>query len=408
VSFDKGRGAQLLAEVAGAVAWSGDPATTLPRVAALLVPRLADWCIVDVRDRVGPCRRLVIVHADPTREARAAALLGPWTPDARRAGVSRVVGTGERQVETTADAAVLLPRDDPECERLVGELGLTGYVSVPLHAHARTHGALTLVAAGPHRRHDEHEVVLAETIARVAGLAVSDARAVLGPIRAQDDILAALSHQLRTPLTAMLGWLRLAQHGADAAETRRAFDTIERNGLLLGHVVDDLLDAARVLLGVVPLERQPVNLAALVEQVMAERAPTARAHGIRLEARLDPSAAGCVGDHGRLGQVIAILLDNALKFTPGGGWIAIGLHGSALHTRLRVTDSGRGITAEHLPHVFDPFGRGAGEPGGEGLGLGLARARALVELHGGILEAASAGPEQGATFTATLPRVSGV
>jgi signal transduction histidine kinase len=408
VSFDEGPGAQLLAEVARAVAWSADSARTLPRVAALLVPRLADWCIVDVRDGLGPCRRLAIVHADPAREARAAVLLGPWTPDARRAGVSRVVGTGERQVETTADAAALLPRDDPECERLVAELGLTGYVSVPLHAHGRMLGALTLVAAGPHRRHDEQEVTLAETIARVASLAVSDARAGLGPLRDQDDVLAALSHQLRTPLTAMLGWLRLARHGADATEIRRAYDTIERNGLLLGHVVDDLLDAARVLLGVVTLERRPVNLAALVEQALAERAPTAHAHGIRLEARLDPSAAGCVGDHERLGQVVAILLDNALKFTPGGGWIAIGLHGSTLHTRLRITDSGRGITAEHLPHVFDLFRRGAGDPGGEGLGLGLARARALVELHGGILEASSAGPEQGATFTATLPRVPSV
>jgi signal transduction histidine kinase len=378
------------------VAWSVDSGSTLRRVAALLVPRLADWCIVDVRDTLGPCRRLAIVHADPAREARAAALLGPWTPHPGRAGVSRVVGTGERQVETTAAAAALLPRDDPACERLVTDLGLAGYVSVPLHAHARTLGALTLVSAEPHPRHDDCTVALA----------VSDARAGLGTLRGQDDVLTALSHQLRTPLTAMLAWLRLARHG-DAAQIRRAFDTIERNGRLLGEVVDDLLDAARVLLGVVALEQRPVNLVALVEQALAERAPAARDRGIRLEARLDREVAGCLGDHARLGQVVATLLDNALKFTPAGGWIAVGLHGSTAHARLRVTDSGRGISPEHLPHVFDPFRRGAGEPG-EGLGLGLARARGLVELHGGILEAASDGPERGATFTATLPRAAGV
>jgi signal transduction histidine kinase len=376
-------------------------------VAALLVPRLADWCIVDVRDTRGPCRRVAVVHTDAERGALAAALLGPWTLDARRPGVSRVVSSGQRQVETGAGAAALLPRDDPECERLVVELGLAGYVSVPLHAHARTLGALTLVTAEPHRRHGDHEVALAETIARLAGLTVSEERAVLGPVHDRDDILAGLSHQLRTPLTAMLGWLRLARHGADAAEIRRAFDTIERNGRLLGETVDDLLDAARVLLGVVTLEQRPVNMVVLVEQALAERAPTARARGIRLEARLDPGVAGCVGDHARLRQVVATLLDNALKFTPAGGWVAVGLHGSALHARLRVTDSGRGIAPEHLPHVFDPFRRGAGEPG-EGLGLALARARGLVELHGGILEAASDGPERGATFTATLPRAPGV
>lgn len=411
-TFDDAQWNHVLADVAGAVAWSPDAWATLRQVAGLIVPRLADWCVIDVRDGESAYRRLAVVHVDARCQARVPPLLGSWMPDAQRPGVPRVVRTGERQVVAEgAQPDALLPRADAECERLIAELGLAGYVSVPLLAHARTLGALTLVTARPGRHFGEREVALAETIARVAALAMPGARLERAPAEPgwpQDDRLTALSHQLRTPLTAMLAWLRLARPGAEAAEVARALDTIERNGRVLGRLIDDLLDTMRVLTGSVALGRRAVDLVEIVEAAVASQAPAARAKGVRLETELDPAAAAYVGDRGRLEQVVAVLVVNAVKFTPPGGRVVARLDGNAALARIRVTDDGRGIPAAHLPYVFDLFPRAADEPGGEGLGLGLTLARGLVELHGGVIEAASDGLDRGATFTVILPRTTSV
>ena len=283
---------RLLADVAGAIAWSPDAHAAVRRVAELVVPGLADWCAIDVREGETTYRRLAVVHADPRRQPSVHSLLGPWTPDPRRRGVAGVVRTGERQVEIDgAGPGALVPRADPEAERLVGELGVTGYVSVPLLAHAQPLGALTLVTAGPGRCFGDGDVALAETLARVAALAVANARldrALADTRRRQDDLLAALSHQLRTPLTAMLAWLRLARHATGMPERGRALETVERNGLVLGRFVNDLMEAARILVGRVSIMRRPVDLAAIIEQAVAGQASAARAKGVRLDTDLDP------------------------------------------------------------------------------------------------------------------------
>jgi signal transduction histidine kinase len=399
---------RLLADVAAAVAWSPDAHAALRRVAELIVPRLADWCAIDVREGETTFRRLAVVHADPRRQSSVHSLLGPWTLDPRRRGVASVVRTGERQVETDgAGPGALVPRTDPDAERLVSELGVTGYVSVPLPARAQPLGALTLVTAEPGRCFRDGDVALAETLARVAALAVANARldgALADTSRRQDDLLAALSHQLRTPLTAMLAWLRLARHATEALERTRALETVERNGLVLGRFVDELMETARILVRRVSIVRRPVDLAAIIEQAVAGQVPAARAKGVRLDTDLDPACARYLGDRERLVQVVTVLVANAVKFTPPGGRIVARLDGDVVHARIRVTDSGRGISAELLPYVFELFHRAADEPGGEGLGLGLTMARGLVELHGGLVEAASEGPDRGATFTVLLPR----
>jgi signal transduction histidine kinase len=407
-TLDGAQRAHLLAEVAGAVAWSSDTGTTMRRVAELIVPRLADWCLVDVREGETAYQRLTIVHTDPQRQARVSPLLGAWTLDEGRRGVLDVIRTGERQVVADgATPAALLPRADAACERLIDELGLAGYVSVPLCAHARTLGALTLVAAGPRPRFDDGAVTLAETVGRVTALAIPSVRLDVvapPPGRRQDDLLTALSHQLRTPLTAILAWLRLARHGGNRAELARALDIIERNGRALGRLVDELLDTVGVLTGGASITRRPLDLVEIVERATASLADAARTKGVGVDAELDASAAAYVGDASRLEQVAAVLVANAVRFTPPGGRVTVRLDGDSAHSRLRVTDSGPGIPPAHLPYVFGLFRRGASEPGGEGLGLELAMARGLVELHGGRVEAASEGPGRGATFTVILPR----
>ena len=396
---------ELLADAAGAVAWAPDPAIALCRVAELAVPRLADWCAVDVLDRGTTYRRLAVAHCDPTRQDDAARLLGSWETDPRRGGVARVVRTGERQVATdAADPGALVLVEHHGHERLVAELGVAGYVSVPIRAEDRPLGALTLVAASPRRRFAEADVALAETLARMAGLTIAQARLgheLAAVSRWQDGVLAALSHELRTPLTAMMAWLQLLHHRTDATETARALDVIERNGRMLGGLIDELMDASHIVMGRLHLERRPVDLGATVHRVAAELAPGARDKGIGIEVQVDRGGARVHGDRDRLAQIVVALLSNALKFTPSGGRVVVILEPENAHVRLSVSDTGRGIAPEMLPHVFDVFRRDEQTPG---LGLGLVVARGLAALHGGSVEARSEGPGRGATFVVRLPR----
>jgi signal transduction histidine kinase len=406
-TFDDAQRMRVLADVAGAVAWAPDARSGLRRVAELMVPTLADWCAIDILEGEATYRRLAVVHVDAQWQGRVDALLGPWAPDPHRIGVARVVRTGECEIAADASAAAaLVPSGDAERERLVAQLGVAGYVSVPLLFNARPFGALTLVVTDGRRRFADGDIALAQTLARVAGLAVANARLeheLADTNRRQDDLLAALSHQLRTPLTAMLAWLQLARR-PDADESARALETIERNGRVLGRRIDDLMDTARILTGKVDIERRPLDLAGIVEQAVMSQREVARDKGVRLDIELHSPAAGYVGDRARLEQIVAVLLDNAVKFTPPGGHVVAQLDGDGSRARIRVTDSGRGIPAELLPHVFELFRRGIGEPGDPGLGLGLAMVRGLVTLHGGTVEAASQGADRGATFTVLLPR----
>ncbi len=394
---------RMLADVAEAVAWAPDASSALRRVAELLVPGLADWCAIDLVEDEMTCRRLTVVHADPRRHARSAGLLGLWAPDPGQPGVAGVVRTGQPHLSTDGSgAAALVSVNDSAGARLVRELGVAGYVSVPLRVDDHPLGALTLVVADDRRRLADGDVAFAQTLARLAGLSIANARlqrALADTSRRQDELLAVLSHQLRTPLTAMLAWLQLVRR-LDTGAAVHAFDTIERNGRALGRLIDDLMDTARILTGKVSIERRPLDLASLVTGAVAGQRAAARVKGVRLDADLGSLEARYVGDRRRLEQVLAALLDNALRFTPAGGHVVARLDGDGRRARIRVTDSGRGIPAPLLPHVFDSFRRGD-ENGG--LGLGLAVARDLVTMHGGTLEAASDGPDRGATFTVRLP-----
>jgi signal transduction histidine kinase len=312
--------------------------------------------------------------------------------------------TGERQVAfEAADPAALFAVEHEDLEHIVAELGVSGYVSVPIRADTRALGALTLVAASPRRRFEEADVSLAETLARMAGLSITQARLgheLAAVNRRQDGMLAALSHELRTPLTAMMAWLQLLHHRTDAHETARALDVIERNGRVLGRLIDDLMDTSHIVMGKVRVDRRAVDLAAIVQRVATELAPGAREKGVRVDLQLD-RAARCQGDRDRLAQIVMALLANAIKFTPSGGRVLVTLDTDDVTVRLRVSDTGHGITAEMLPHVFDVFRRDEDAPG---LGLGLVVVRGLVALHGGTVEASSEGLGRGASFTVHLPR----
>ena len=227
--------------------------------------------------------------------------------------------------------------------------------------------------------------------------------------RLKDEFLATLSHELRTPLSAILGWTQLllrpeTSKGPD--ERKRAIEVIDRNARAQVKLIDDLLDLSRVMTGKLRLDLHQVSFASVVEAAVDSARPSADVKGIRLKAILGSSSQDIVSaDSARLQQVVWNLLTNAIKFTPKGGQVQVLLQRVNSHLELSVSDTGIGIPANYLPHVFDRFSqkdtsttRAFG-----GLGLGLAICKQLVELHGGSIRAASQGEGMGATFSVQLP-----
>jgi PAS domain S-box-containing protein len=222
--------------------------------------------------------------------------------------------------------------------------------------------------------------------------------------RAKDEFLAVLSHELRTPLNAILGWAQVVGSGALPAEALRGVEVIERNARRQARLIDDVLDVSRIVSGTLSLEFAPVDVSQVVEAAVDTVRPMLEAKGVSLEVR-----GGCggpvLGDAHRLQQVVWNLLSNAVKFTPSGGRIEVELAHEAPHCRVTVRDTGIGIAPEFLPHVFQQFRQeeaGSARRFG-GLGLGLTIVRYLVAMHGGAVEAASAGRDAGATFSVRLP-----
>ena len=223
--------------------------------------------------------------------------------------------------------------------------------------------------------------------------------------RLKDEFLATLSHELRTPLTSILGWASMIRNGeVEASNITRAIETIERNARSQARLIDDLLDVSRIITGNLRLDLHPLNLAPIVEAAIDALRPTADVKGIQIRAE---TGGDCLvkGDANRLRQVIWNLLSNSIKFTQRGGVVTIDLHCVGSTVRLKVADTGEGISPEFLPYVFDRFRQAEGSISRKqgGLGLGLAVVRHLVELHGGGISAESAGLGQGALFTVDLP-----
>ena len=223
---------------------------------------------------------------------------------------------------------------------------------------------------------------------------------------AKDELLATVSHELRTPLNSIFGWARMIQSGdLDEAGRARAVNAILRNASAQTRIVEDLLDLSRIAAGHMRLDFEWMDLNATIEAALETVRPAARAKDINLEAMLDGALGTMEGAPDRLQQVMWNLLMNSVKFTPSGGHVKISTQRRADSVAIVVTDTGQGIAAEVLPHVFEPFRQAdsSSTRAHGGLGLGLTLVRRLVELHGGNVIAESSGKGQGATFTVTLP-----
>ena len=224
--------------------------------------------------------------------------------------------------------------------------------------------------------------------------------------RMKDEFLATLSHELRTPLNAILGWTQLLRSRKfDETSTGQALETIERNTRSLAQLIEDVLDVSRIIRGTLHLNTHQVKLAPVVEAAIDTVRPAAKAKEISIKCKFDPELGVVVGDTNRLQQVVWNLLSNAVKFTSKGGSVDVQLERIESYVQIRVSDTGVGIAAEFLPHVFERFRQAdsSSTRSHGGLGLGLAIVRHLVELHGGTVSVESLGIGQGATFIVNLP-----
>ncbi len=306
---------------------------------------------------------------------------------------------------------------EPKAE-LLRSLGLQAYSGQPLMVQGQLLGTLCF---GSHSRvsFTPNEAALLQTVCDQMAIAMERARLIaslqeqtqqlMEANRLKDDFLATLSHELRAPLTAMLGWAQmLRSRELDEATTVRALEIIDRNARAQKQLIEDLIDVSRIISGKLSLQFRICDLAAIIEVVIDAVRPGAEAKGIQLQSKLAPDARLVSGDSDRLQQAVWNLLSNAIKFTPKGGQVFVSLQRCQFQTKLLVKDTGIGIKPDFLPHVFERFRQADAKSTRSygGLGLGLAITHHLVELHGGKIGVESAGEGQGATFRIELPLVA--
>jgi len=411
---------RLLADVSRALAASLDYESTLDGVVRLLVPGHADWCVVHLARRDGSVRRVAVAHADPAHAPLAVETLRmPPTPDSLDDDGTALQAVREGRsllLASTPPALLETVVADPRDRRVALSLRPRSMLVVPMVARGRVLGSLSWLRITSSEPYTAEDLGLAEDIATRAALAVDSARLYRRAERARveaetanqakDEFLAVLSHELRTPLTSMLGWLRLLRTGQlDADKVAQALEVVERNTRTQAQLINDLLDVSRIITGKLELDLYPVELAPIVDEVVASGRRAAAAKGVAIEMAVGAPPGPVLGDPLRLGQVVGNLIANAVKFTSSGGRVRVCLARGDGEAVVTVTDTGIGIEPEVLDHIFDRFRQADSTITRRhgGLGLGLAIARHLAELHGGAVSAESAGLGQGATFTLRLP-----
>lgn len=222
--------------------------------------------------------------------------------------------------------------------------------------------------------------------------------------RVKDQFLAMVTHDLRQPLTSILGWLRLLEaNTSDGALVAQALQVIKKSALHQNHLVSDLIDVSSIARGSLSLHLEPLDFASIVNAAVEEVMPKAALQHVEINVVMENTAVPVYGDYHRLLQVILNLLENALKFTPPGGRIALRLRSAAEEVKLFVADTGSGISREFMPHLFEPFWRASDNAPDSGLGLGLAIVKHVIESHGGRVSVESEGEGKGSEFIVTLP-----
>jgi signal transduction histidine kinase/DNA-binding response OmpR family regulator len=314
-------------------------------------------------------------------------------------------------VPEITDALLVTRIKDEKLLRILRELGLRSYLAVPLRARDKTVGVITFVSAEAGRRYDANDLAVAEDLAHRATIALENTR-LYGELREanrhKDEFLAMLAHELRNPLAPMRNGLQILKSPeADLSMLDRARTMLERQVGHMTRIVDDLLDVSRITRGKIVLRKERLDLGRIVRHVVEDERPAFQRAGLAAHVELPETPVWVTADATRMTQVLEYLLQNAIKFTNQGGSVFVGVRADADHQQavLVVRDTGIGIEADMLPHLFETFAQAdrSLERSRGGLGLGLALVQGLVKLHGGEVQATSAGSGTGAEFTVRLP-----
>jgi len=400
---------RFLSDASAILSSSLDYQKTMRALARLAVPMFGDYCAVDVVRDDATFERVDLVVDDPSR-AELSERLRRFAPTRSVQGPAmQAIQSGEPVVENDIPPEKAgRSAQSPEHLDLIKQWGTRSFVMVPLRARGRSLGLFT-VGSFSGRHYRQGDLTLAQDVAARAALALDNAllyRDAQDANRLKEDFLATLSHELRTPLNALLGWMHmLKMPSADDATKKRALESIERNARAQAVLINDLLDVSRVVSGKLRLDQKPVDLSAAALAAIDAVRPAARARDIELNVSLESITRDVWGDSDRLQQIIWNLLSNAVKFTPPHGRIELAVQETGGAVQISVSDTGVGIDAAFLPHVFERFRQAdsSSTRPQTGLGLGLAIVRHLVDLHGGTVTVHSAGLGRGATFTVTLP-----
>jgi signal transduction histidine kinase len=383
----------FLLQLSGVFASADDERTLVRNLARAVVPAFAEWCTVHLLRSGATIENVVAIGADDAELSRGFANLAADAP--LRAALD------EARVYDANDVAI----DAADAEFLRGVAARSAIVA-PIVVRGAVIGAIRFLACG--RQFGDDDVLVARDVAARAALAIDNVRSrseAVASEKSRDLFLAMLSHEMKTPLTSILGWARLLRtDGAGSELFDEGLSAIEQSAKVQQRLIDDLLDVSRVITGKLHLDFRVVGVRALLHDAAEMFAPRAKENGqhIRVTAPDGPSV---YGDETRLRQVLWNLLSNAVKYTPGGGLIELAAQAEEERVVIRVRDTGRGIREEVLPHVFDRFHQAtvADRAQHGGLGLGLAIVRNIVELHGGRVDASSDGEGKGATFSVHLP-----
>lgn len=398
---------RFLVEMSQVLGSSLDYQAHLSSLTQLAVPRFADLCAIDVVKPDG-IQRLAFAAIEPIAAAKryqtehGINLSDPYGP-------ARVIQTGQteyyREVSPT-----LLDQATPEHRTIIATTSLVSWISVPLSVRGATVGAITFGRTAGRPRYTPDDVSFAEEVAHRTTLAVDNAvlyREAQDAVHARDAFLSIASHELKTPLTSLLGYAELLQRRArrgnvSEERTERVMQVMVDQALRLNKMVLTLFDLSRLQTGQLSIEHAPVDVAALAARIVDEVEPTIERHTLHLQCVGEPLVIS--GDELRLEQVIQNLIQNAIKYSPDGGPISVRVAPEGGGVQISVQDRGLGIPQESLPRIFRRFYRAENaEPYQiSGMGVGLYVAKQIVDLHGGRVDVESA-EGSGSTFIVWLP-----
>lgn len=399
---------RTLAGIDQALVGTLDYPQLLATIPGLLIPHLGDAAILEVVEESDYLRTVSVAHHDPRMQERMKGALSVATA---RNHLRELLPAPCRNGQTFTFSKDFVPPNKPpvQAPHLVGEIGFHSFLRVPLIIRGRTEYLLTLVWSKTRKHYADHEIRLAEEIARRLTLAITGARlyqTTQEAVRRRDEFLAILGHELRNPLASII-------HAAQVMRACQMADpslvkvqgVIERQARHMAQLMDNLLDVSRVAHGKIELKRRRIELAPVIADSLASCQPHFEKRDLEVSVQLPKEPLWLNADSTRLEQILVNLLSNAAKFSDHQGNIWLRVVRDHDDVVVEVKDTGRGISTEFLPHVFDLFTQGKQklEYGEGGLGIGLTLVKTLVEMHGGRVEAHSDGLGTGTTVRVRLP-----